>query len=87
MNFVRSMPAPQLSCTFGYGEQMNQITHFLDGSMVYGSDDEDGAELRQNRGGLMKTHGNGKGLLPQACVYRYSSRKSHSVQNGKVCLK
>ena len=27
MNFVRSMPAPQLSCTFGYGEQMNQITH------------------------------------------------------------
>ena len=65
MNFVRSMPAPQLSCTFGYGEQMNQITHFLDGSMVYGSDDEDGEELRQSRGGLMKTHGNGKGLLPQ----------------------
>ena len=65
MNFVRSMPAPQLTCTFGYGEQMNQITHFLDGSMVYGSDDEDGSELRQDGGGLMKTHGNGKGLLPQ----------------------
>ena len=31
MNFVRSMPAPQLSCNFGFGEQMNQITGFLDG--------------------------------------------------------
>ena len=66
MNFVRSMPAPQLrkpsqrylilqlldffkfmknanfknslkcvfSCTFGFGEQMNQITGFLDGEYL-----------------------------------------------------
>ena len=46
MNFVRSMPGPQLGCTFGYGEQMNQITHFHDGSNVYGSDDEDAGGLR-----------------------------------------
>ena len=46
MNFVRSMPGPQLSCTFGYGEQMNQITHFHDASNVYGSDKEDAARLR-----------------------------------------
>ena len=46
MNFVRSMPGPQLGCTFGYGEQMNQITHFHDGSNVYGSDEEDAAGLR-----------------------------------------
>ena len=25
MNFVRSLPSPQLACTFGYGEQMNQV--------------------------------------------------------------
>ena len=55
MNFVRSMPAPQLSCTFGYGEQMNQITHFLDGSNVYGSDEEDAKQLRTQRGGLLRT--------------------------------
>ena len=68
MNFVRSMPAPQLSCTFGYGEQMNQITHFHDGSNLYGSDEEDARELRQLTGGLMKSHsvpGSSKGLLPQ----------------------
>ena len=46
MHFVRSMPAPQLGCTFGYGEQMNQITHHLDGSNIYGSDDEDAMDLR-----------------------------------------
>ena len=67
MNFVRSMPAPQLGCTFGYGEQMNQITHYLDGSTVYGSDDEDAKELRKFSGGLLKIHNpsHGKGLLPQ----------------------
>ena len=67
MNFVRSMPAPQLSCTFGYGEQMNQISHFHDGSNLYGSDEEDARELRELRGGLMKSHvvAHGKGLLPQ----------------------
>ena len=68
MNFVRSMPAPQLSCTFGYGEQMNQITHFHDASNVYGSDEEDATDLRESEDGLMKTNKNThqKGLLPQA---------------------
>jgi len=67
MNFVRSMPGPQQSCTFGYGEQMNQITHFHDGSNVYGSDEEDAKALREFRDGLMKsyTKTHSKGLLPQ----------------------
>jgi len=67
MNFVRSMPAPQQTCSFGYGEQMNQITHLHDASNVYGSDEEDGKDLRELRGGLLKTHKNThpKGLLPQ----------------------
>ena len=60
-------PGPQLSCTFGYGEQMNQITHFHDGSNLYGSDQEDARDLRELRGGLMKSLvvAHGKGLLPQ----------------------
>ena len=56
MNFVRSMPAPQLSCSFGYGEQMNQITHFLDSSNVYGSDEEDVKNVREYKGGLLRTY-------------------------------
>jgi len=69
MNFVRSMPAPQLSCTFGFGEQMNQITHFLDSSNVYGSDEEDEKMLREFKGGLLKTYkpetSGDRSLLPQ----------------------
>ena len=49
MHFVRSMPAPQLGCTFGFGEQQNQITGFHDGSNVYGSDDEEFEKLRENK--------------------------------------
>ena len=68
MNFVRSMPGPGQDCTFGYAEQMNQVTHLMDSSMVYGSDEEDALELRQMEGGLMKTYraaGAAKELLPQ----------------------
>lgn len=54
MSFVRSMPAPRLDCSFGHGEQMNQLTHFLDHSNVYGSDDEEAHELRAFKGGLLK---------------------------------
>jgi len=69
MNFVRSLPGPQQSCTFGYGEQQNQVTHLHDGSNVYGSDKEDALELRELNGGLLKTYKEGssdsKGILPQ----------------------
>ena len=46
---------------------MNQISHFHDGSNLYGSDQEDARDLRELRGGLMKTKvvAHGKGLLPQ----------------------
>jgi hypothetical protein len=43
------MPAPQLGCTFGFGEQQNQITGFHDGSNVYGSDDEEIEKLREHK--------------------------------------
>jgi peroxidase len=67
MNFVRSMPGPQQTCTFGYGEQMNQITHFHDASNVYGSHEEDAKDLREFRDGLLKSYKSthSKGLLPQ----------------------
>ena len=68
MHFVRSMPGPQLGCSFGYGEQMNQITATHDGSNVYGSDSEDEEALRAYKGGLLKIYtpdGETRTLLPQ----------------------
>ena len=41
-----------------------QITHWLDGSQVYGSGEEAARGLRALRGGRMRVAGRGKGLLP-----------------------
>lgn len=62
MNFIRSMPTQGSNCTFGFAEQMNQITHFLDGSNVYGSSGEEEETIRAGRGGLLNVQG--RALLP-----------------------
>ncbi|KAK8387859.1 hypothetical protein O3P69_020046 [Scylla paramamosain] len=53
MNFVRSMISPR-DCNLGFAEQMNQITHFLDSSNIYGSSREDEQEVRAFTDGLLK---------------------------------
>ena len=47
--------------------QLNQITHWLDNSQVYGSDDEAANELRSFEGGFLQTSSDGEvsDLLPQ----------------------
>ncbi|XP_047478560.1 LOW QUALITY PROTEIN: chorion peroxidase-like [Penaeus chinensis] len=62
MNFVRSMFSLETSCNFGHAEQLNQLTHWIDGSNVYGSTLEEQRALRTGRGGLLKTSGNN--MLP-----------------------
>lgn len=65
MNFVRSVLAPKHDCTLGYSEQMNKVTHFLDGSMIYGSTPDQTHDLRSFQGGMLKVfHDFGRELLP-----------------------
>uniref|UniRef100_K1QK19 Chorion peroxidase n=1 Tax=Magallana gigas TaxID=29159 RepID=K1QK19_MAGGI len=46
MNFVRSLPSSGLDCNVGPRQQINQNTHYLDGSAVYGSDQNTMNSLR-----------------------------------------
>ncbi|XP_076644739.1 peroxidase isoform X2 [Halictus rubicundus] len=56
INYVRSLPVLRPECTFGPVEQMNQVSHFLDGSMIYGSTLKKSRELRTFEGGRLRVH-------------------------------
>ncbi|XP_013194053.2 peroxidase [Amyelois transitella] len=67
MDYTRSVTTFRGDCTFGASEQMNQATHFLDGSHIYGSNGRDAAALREKTGGLLKTSNiDDEDLLPLA---------------------
>ena len=59
--FTRSLPICQIQTR---REHINRITHYVDGSMIYGSNKKTETALRAFRGGLLKTSGSGKGDLP-----------------------
>ncbi|KAL7637821.1 UNVERIFIED_CONTAM: hypothetical protein RMT77_011433 [Armadillidium vulgare] len=54
MEFLRSSPAPRPNCALGPRDQINQVTSFIDGSNVYGSDDHEMAKLRLWEDGMLK---------------------------------
>ncbi|ETN62073.1 chorion peroxidase [Anopheles darlingi] len=65
LNFVRLALVREGKCKLGYGKQLNRITHFIDGSTVYGSDPETAASLRTFTGGrLQSVFPSGEELLP-----------------------
>ena len=65
MNFARSMGAIDLDCQLGPLQQVNQITHWIDSSNVYGSSKEESRRLRSFQSGLLRTEIlNGEELLP-----------------------
>ena len=63
MNQVRSLPAPFENCIAGPTGQLNQVSHFLDLSTVYGSSEADLKRLRLGAGGLFNMSSDN--LLPQ----------------------
>ena len=52
---MRSVPIQNLECSSSPIEQLNQITHWLDNSNIYGSLPEVATSVRSNQGGLLKS--------------------------------
>ncbi|XP_063858691.1 LOW QUALITY PROTEIN: peroxidase-like [Scylla paramamosain] len=91
MEFVRSSPAPRPNCALGPRDQINQVTSFLDASTVYGSDDQEMAQLRLWEDGMLKYKPVRfrKPLLPPLDHFiegecRENSRNLHCFQGGDV---
>ncbi|GJQ67256.1 hypothetical protein Trydic_g8161 [Trypoxylus dichotomus] len=83
MNFVRSMLVPRENCGLGYAQQLNKITHFIDASLVYGSNAKEMLDLRTFKGGRLKNFKDyGRELLPLA--------KKHdsclTMEKGSACF-
>jgi hypothetical protein len=55
INFVRSVAIDNLECSGGPIEQLNQITHWLDSSNIYGSLPTVAASVRSFKDGLLAT--------------------------------
>lgn len=90
MNFVRSVLAPRQDCTLGYAQQMNKVTHFIDGSNIYGSTPEQTGRLRSFQGGMLKFFNDfGRQMLPLSldadqCLSK--SQNSACYMSGNVLL-
>ncbi|XP_059486654.1 chorion peroxidase-like [Neocloeon triangulifer] len=63
MNFVRTMPALTHNCSLGAINQMNSVSHWLDGSMLYGSDGQTARNLVGPRGTLLSSGNRGSAAL------------------------
>ncbi|EEB11264.1 Peroxidase precursor, putative [Pediculus humanus corporis] len=84
MNYVRSLTSLNEKCNFGPADQMNQATHFLDGSMIYGSTSENVISLRTMKNGkLATTNINGVELLPVSDT----PEDNCQLNEEKICFK
>ncbi|XP_077288379.1 salivary peroxidase/catechol oxidase-like [Arctopsyche grandis] len=63
LTYTRSVTTLRSDCTFGAAEQMNQASHFLDGSQIYGSSIKAAKSLRDKSGGLMKVEESSQGVF------------------------
>lgn len=89
MSFVRSGTAPRQDCNFGPREQLNQLSSYIDGGMVYGTSTDQASKLREFSGGRMATSKvDGADFLPQkegGCgIPKEKQLKCFSAGDGRV---
>lgn len=55
LEFVRTAIASRSRCQIGHGRQISTVTHFVDGSGIYGNTVEEAHQLRAHEGGRLKS--------------------------------
>ncbi|XP_045481883.1 lactoperoxidase [Harmonia axyridis] len=86
MEFVRSAPSP--TCCLGAREQMNQVTAFIDGSVIYGVEKSLVDELRAMNKGLLKMHvtKDNRTLLPVSTNLNDGCNRLEAGKKGEYCF-
>jgi len=67
--YARSMAAPRLNCSLGPREQANLVSSFIDGSHIYGSNEDETSTLRTFSNGIRNSKNNLKN-------FRFSSLRT-----------
>lgn len=81
MNFVRLAIAPDHNCKLGYAKTLSKVTHYIDGSAIYGSDIETAKELRSLKKGQLKMFIDfNRELLP------LNPKSEDCLVNGAACF-
>lgn len=86
MEFVRSAPAD--TCCFGSRQQMNQVSSFIDASVVYGSDEKTVKQLRTFSNGTLKMllTKDGRELLPISTDMKDGCNRKEEKERGRYCF-
>lgn len=86
MEFVRSAPAP--ACALGPREQLNQVSSFIDASLVYGNTPQLSQSLRTFQGGQLKmSHTpDGRTLLPISTIPNDGCNTEEENAKGRYCF-
>ncbi|KAJ8986217.1 hypothetical protein NQ317_009923 [Molorchus minor] len=84
MEFLRSAPAP--TCCLCPREQMNQVTSYIDGSVVYGVDESLIDNLRDFQNGTLKMYitKDGRTLLPVSNDLKDGCNREEEKNNEKI---
>ncbi|XP_012222781.2 peroxidase [Linepithema humile] len=86
MDFVRSAPAPR--CKLGPREQLNQVSAFIDGSAIYGCDNETARDLREFTSGhlRMQLTSDNRTLLPPSTNLNDGCNREAEQRRGRYCF-
>lgn len=86
MEFVRSAPAP--TCCIGYREQLNQVTAFIDASVIYGIEEETVRKLRTFTGGQLEMYltEDNRTLLPVSKDLTDGCNRQEENRKGRYCF-